>query len=71
MLDPYTMQQLNAERLKDVDRESAGLQFSRLTRCNRRKALTAARLRLAAMLIGAGERIKRAVDHHHPRTSHK
>ena len=71
MLDPYTMQRLNAERLKDVDRDSAGLQFSRLARRHRRKVLTAARLRLAAMLIGTGERIKRAVNHHRPRTSPK
>jgi hypothetical protein len=71
MLDPYTMQRLNAERLKDVDRASAGLMLSRLARRNRRKALTAARLRLTAMLIGTGERIQRAVDHHRPRTSHK
>lgn len=71
MLDPYTMLRLNAERLKDVDRDSAGLRFSRLARRHRRKVLTAARLRLAAMLFGAGERIRRAAGHHTPRTSNK
>lgn len=59
MLDPYTMQRLNAERLKDVDRDSAGLRFSRLARGNRRSALRTARLRLAGFWIGAGEHIRR------------
>ena len=59
MLDPYTMQRLNAERLKDLDREAAGLCFSRLARHNRRRALQAARQQLTAILITAGERLKR------------
>ncbi|MDJ0721179.1 MAG: hypothetical protein QNJ04_06095 [Desulfobacterales bacterium] len=39
MLDPYTMEKLNAERLKDLDREAAGLHFSRLARRNRHAAV--------------------------------
>ena len=64
MIDPYTMQRLNAERLKDLDRESVGLGFSRLARRNRRRALKAARLRLAEFLIAAGERIRLPADHY-------
>ena len=67
MIDPYTMQQLNAERLKDLDREAAGLCFSRLARRNRRRALQAARLRLADILIAAGERLRSSADHRSPR----
>jgi hypothetical protein len=67
MMDPYTMQRLNAERLKDLDREAAGLCFSRLARHNRRRALKAARRRLAEILIAAGERIRPSRDHRSPR----
>ncbi len=67
MIDPYTMQRLNAERLKDLDREAAGLGLSRLSRRNRRRALQAARLRLADILIAAGERIRPAASHRSPR----
>ena len=69
MIDPYTMQRLNAERLKDLDREAAGLCFSRLARRNRQRALKAARLRLADILIAAGERIRPPADHRSPRLS--
>jgi hypothetical protein len=69
MIDPYTMQRLNAERLKDLDRESAGLHFSCLARSNRRRALEAARRRLAALLLGAGNRIQRLPAHHSGRCS--
>ena len=69
MIDPYTMQRLNAERLKDLDREAAGLCFSRLARPNRRRALNAARLRLAGILIAAGERIRPSADHRSPQLS--
>ena len=69
MIDPYTMQRLNAERLKDLDRESAGLHFSCLARHNRRSALKAARRRLAAILIGAGNHIQRSPAHHSRRLS--
>lgn len=62
MFNPYTMEKLNAERLKDLDREAAGLHFSRLARRNRHAALEAARLRLAELLVTAGDRIKRSVD---------
>ena len=62
MLNPYTMEKLNAERLKDLDREAAGLHFSRLAYRNRQAALEAARLRLADLLVTAGDRIKRSVD---------
>lgn len=69
MIDPYTMQRLNAERLKDLDRESAGLGFSRLARRNRRRALQAALLQLADILIAVGERIRSSADHRSPRFS--
>ena len=62
MLSAYTMEKLNAERLKDLDREAAGLHFSRLARRNRQAALEAVRLRLADLLITAEDRIKRSVD---------
>jgi hypothetical protein len=62
MLDPYTMQLLNAERLKDLDREAAGLCFSRLARRNRKRAGREARLRLARLLISTGERIKGSLE---------
>lgn len=61
MLNFYTMEKLNAERLKDLDREAAGLHFSRLSRRNRQAALKAVRLRLADLLVTAGDRIKRSV----------
>ena len=61
MLNPYTMAKLNAERLKDLDREAAGLHFSRLARRNRQAALEAVRLRLAHLLVSAGDRIKCSV----------
>jgi len=69
MIDPYTMQRLNAERLKDLDRESAGLRFSCLAHPNRRRAIEAARRRLANFLIGAGNRRKRLQAHHSGRLS--
>ena len=69
MIDPYTIQRLNAERLKDLDREAAGLCFSRLARPNRRRAFKAARLRLADILIAAGERIRPSTAHRSPRLS--
>ena len=62
MLNPYTMEKLNAERLKDLDREAAGLHFSRLAPRHRQAALEAVRLRLADLLITAEDRIKRSVD---------
>lgn len=61
MLNPYTMEKLNAERLKDLDREAAGLHFSRLARRNRQAAFQAIRLRLADLLIVARERLKHSV----------
>jgi len=63
MLDPYTMAQLNAERLKDLDREAAGLRFSRLARRNRQSALHAARLRLADLLISAVKYLRHSAAH--------
>ena len=63
MLNPYTMEKLNAERLKDLDREASGLNFSRLARRNRHAALKAARLLLADLLITAGERIAHPLSH--------
>jgi hypothetical protein len=71
MIDPYTMQRLNAERLKDLDREAAGLRFSRLSRPNRRRALEAARARLAHILIGTGNWLKRSPTHHRRRFSNQ
>jgi len=61
MLNPYTMEKLNAERLKDLDREAAGLHFSRLTRRKRQAALKAVRLRLAHLLIAVRELLKHSV----------
>ena len=61
MLNPYTMEKLNAERLKDLDREAAGLHFSRLAYRNRQAALEAVRLRLAHLLVSAGDRINCSV----------
>jgi hypothetical protein len=71
MIDPYTMQLLNAERLKDLDRESAGLRFSCLSRPHRRRAIEGARLRLADILIGAGNWIKRPSSHQRRRFSNR
>lgn len=62
MLNPYTMEKLNAERLKDLDREAAGLHFSRLARRNRHAVFQAVRLRLADLWIAARERLKHSVD---------
>jgi hypothetical protein len=56
MLNPYTMEKLNAERLKDLDREAVGLHFSRLARRNRQAGFKAVRLRLARLLIAARNR---------------
>ena len=63
MLDPYTMQRLNAERLKDFDREAAGLCYSRLARHNRRIAIKAVQRRLADFLIAARYRINYLAGH--------
>jgi len=63
MLDPYTMAKLNAERLKDLDREAAGLRFSRLARHNRQSALHAAKLRLADLLISAVKHLRHSAAH--------
>jgi hypothetical protein len=71
MIDPYTMQRLNAERLKDLDREAAGLHFSCLSRPNRRRTLDAARARLADILIGAGNWIKGSPARHRRRLSNQ
>lgn len=62
MFNPYTIEKLNTERLKDIDREAAGLHRSRLARRHRKAALNTVRLRLADLLITAGDRIKRSVD---------
>lgn len=55
MLNPYTIEQLNAERLKDLDREAAGLHLSRLARRNRLATLKAVRLRLNGFLHGVSK----------------
>jgi hypothetical protein len=55
MLNPYTIEQLNAERLKDLDREADGLHFSRFARRNRQAALKAIRLWLAGFLHGVSK----------------
>ena len=62
MIDPYTMERLNAERLNDIEREVLGLSFSRFARRNRRRALKAVALRLARLLITTGRRIHGAVE---------
>jgi hypothetical protein len=61
MLNPYTMEKLNAERLKDLDREATGLHFSRLAHRNRQAALEAARLRLALLLNAARGLLKHSM----------
>jgi hypothetical protein len=55
MLNPYTMEKLNAERLKDLDREAAGLHLSRLARRHRQATLQAVRLRLNGFLRGVSK----------------
>ena len=57
MLNPYTMERLNAERLKDLDREAAGLHFSMLARHNRRRILKSAWRRCVRLLAKAAERV--------------
>jgi len=64
MLDPYTMERLNAERLKDLDREAAGLQFSTLARHNRRRILRAVWRRCVCLLTAAAERVGHPPSRH-------
>lgn len=63
MLAPYTMEKLNAERLKDLDREAAGLRFSSLARHNRQSALHAAKRRLAGLLVSAVQHLRHSAAH--------
>jgi hypothetical protein len=62
MRDPYTMQLLHAERLKDIDREAAGPPCSRLARRNRKGAFDAAKRWLVNLLIAMGKPIKGSVE---------
>jgi hypothetical protein len=62
MLNPYTMEILNAERLKDLDREAAGLRYSALAHRNRRRKYTAALLRLGNFLIATGALLKQKAE---------
>ena len=62
MIHPYTMEVLNAERLKDLDREAAGLYYSSLARRNRRRTYRAALVRLGSFLILTGTWMKRRAD---------
>ena len=62
MINPYTMERLNAERLKDLDREAAGLRYSSLARRNRRRIYRAALARLGNLLIATGALIKQRAD---------
>ena len=62
MLNPYTMEKLNAERLKDLDREAVGLRYSMLARRNRRRIYHAALVRLGNLLIAAGKLVKQRGD---------
>lgn len=62
MLNPYTMEVLNAERLKDLDREAAGLVYSRLARRTRRRIYRAALARLGRILIATGGLINQWAD---------
>lgn len=62
MLNPYTMEVLNAERLKDLDREAAGLAYSRLARHERQRICRAALARLGSFLITTGGLIKQWAD---------
>ncbi len=63
MLHPYTMEVLNAERLKDLDREAAGLRHSRFVRPKKRRIYHAALAWLRSLLIATGELIKQWADH--------
>jgi len=58
MIDPYTMERLNAEHLKDLDREAAGLHFSLLARHNRRRALRGVWRRCVSLLSIGAKRIR-------------
>lgn len=62
MLNPYTMEVLNTERLKDLDREAAGLAYSRLARHKRQRLYRAALARLGSLLIATGGLIKQWAD---------
>ena len=63
MLHPYTMEVLNAERLKDLDREAAGLRYRRLVRPKRRRMYRAVLAWLGSFLVATGELIKQRADH--------
>jgi hypothetical protein len=62
MINPYTIAVLNAERLKDLDREAAGLRYSRLARPARRRIYRAALARLGSLLIATGVFLKQKAD---------
>ena len=62
MLHPYTMEVLNAERLKDLDREATGLYYSHLARRARRRTYRAMIARLGNFLIATGGVIKQWAD---------
>lgn len=62
MINPYTIEVLNAERLKDLDREAAGLRYSRLARPARQRIYRAALARLGSLLIAAGIFLRQKAD---------
>ena len=62
MLNPYTMEKLNAERLKDLDREAVGLRYSMLARRNRRRIYHAALEGLGSLLIATGILLKQGAE---------
>jgi len=58
MIDLYTVERLNAEHLKDLDREAAGLHFSVLARHNRRRACRGIWRRCISLLSAGAKRIR-------------
>ena len=62
MLHPYTMEVLNAERLKDLDREAVGLYYRNRARRARRQTFRAMIARLGNFLIATGGVIKQWAD---------
>ena len=57
MINPYTMEVVNRERLKDLDRELAGLGYSRPARPRKRRRFRAALAMLGSFLVATGTMI--------------
>ena len=59
MINPYTIEVLNAERLKDLDRERAELYLASLARPKRRRAYRPALAWLGDFLTAIGAWLKK------------